>query len=735
MATAASLTLDVWRNDDVYEFPLRVRGPDLTGAAMRAQVRLAPDTPGAPLIDLALTTNGNAEGIRLAGVSTVDGVITNDVRIRLNKSTRQALPYAGETGDAAVLAFAFQIAGRTRLFGALRILASAIDSDAAPAGRPPGYGARITSAPSGGASLTIADDDVVALTIDGADLIGPLVDDAASSADRSESAAARVEGLGSQIIPLGNAATTTNIAPTAAPNASDGETIYSVTLPAGFDANVNGRRFSIIIPDDALSATVRLKVDGVGVRDVFFPVGTKLRKGWQAFFQVNTGGNKFNFERTIPDGATFTEVERRLTASYSTVSALLGVQFALPISGNPNEAFIPNAPLQNDVAFEAIITATNTDDMRITNAQGQRRAVVGAFADVVKAGTIATFQYSGGFSNFVYIKSRPLPTIGAGETAPEIWSGFDDVLAVHYGDVVQGSNGKPVFTPRLKRIVGRGSSVVTDPGSRREGAAPPGQAPVAVLARVLSAAHGPGNTFYADNWSHGGHVQSQAESQWAEAMSADQATPVWMLLDGFGMNDMQMSAYNGGQLSPLYYGNPIYCEAEIRARLDGGVQYYVMCTSPHDNTDKQTYDFGGNSMGWPYAKPAPVAADEIVPPFNPDPALNKSITPEKDWTGREILRRGNARGEHVNELMRKIIRKLHNDPKYRGRVFLLDAEWAWFRYGVERYTLTDLFGPNEIVHPQLLGHQVSYQRCIREFVAASRRGFGDQWCFRGELAG
>ncbi len=194
MATAASLTLDVWRNDDVYEFPLRVRGPDLTGIAMRAQVRLAPDTPGAPLIDLALTTNGNAEGIRLAGVSTIDGVITNDVRIRLNKSTRQALPYAGEMGDAAVLAFAFQIAGRTRLFGAMRILASAIDSDAAPASRSTGYGACVTSAPSAGGSLTIADDNVVALTIDGVDLIGPVFSEAAALAQASAVAAGQSSG-------------------------------------------------------------------------------------------------------------------------------------------------------------------------------------------------------------------------------------------------------------------------------------------------------------------------------------------------------------------------------------------------------------------------------------------------------------------------------------------------------------------------------------------------------------
>ncbi len=551
--------------------------------------------------------------------------------------------------------------------------------------------------------------------------------------DRAETATARVEGLASQIIPLGTATITTNKVPAPGPNATalqaSGETIYAVTLPAGFDANVNGRRFSIIVPDDALGGVVRLSVSGFGVRDVFFAIGQQLRKRWQATFEVNIGGNKFNFVGQTPDGLSFTPIEQKTKGAYAALSSVLGVQFAEPIGGNPNEVYIPNAPLTDSVPFEAIIIATNTADLLITNDKNERRAVVGAFAEVVKAGTIAKFQYSGGYGNFVYVSSRQIPTIGVGETAPEIWSGFNDVIGTHYGNVSQGSNGKPVFAPIVKRIVGRGSSVVTPPDNGRNGAAPIGQEPLTVLAQGLSAAHGPGNSFYADNWAHGGHVQSQAAGQWDEAMAADPDTPVFMLFDGFGMNDMQMAAYNSGQLSPVFYGAPIYYEAEVIARLESGVQYYVATTSPHDNTEKMSYSFGGNSMGWPYAKAAPVALDEIVPP------LASSVTPAKDWTGRGILRPGNTRGEHVNELIRNTLRRLHNSPKYRGRVFLLDAEWAWFRYGVEQHTLTELYGPNEIVHPNLLGHQLSYQRCISEFVAASRRGFGDQWCFRGELAG
>jgi hypothetical protein len=192
MATTAQLDLSIWRNDDVYEFPLRVIGPNLSGVSMRAQFRLAPDTPGVPALGLGNVSNGNAEGIRLAGVTQVDGRNVNDVRIRINKSSRQALPYSGEVGDSAPLAWAMQIGGRTRLAGIARILAHTIDSDGAPTSRPPSYeSSSRNSFPNGGATLTIAEDDVVEIVLDGADFADTAAQAAQASAiSASESAAA-----------------------------------------------------------------------------------------------------------------------------------------------------------------------------------------------------------------------------------------------------------------------------------------------------------------------------------------------------------------------------------------------------------------------------------------------------------------------------------------------------------------------------------------------------------------
>jgi hypothetical protein len=171
--TTATLDLSIWRNDDVYEYALRVIGPNLTGVSLRAQIRSERDVPGPARIALETVTNGNAEGVRLASATFVDGRWVNDVRLRINKSTRQALPYFGDFGDAAVLRWALAIGGRTRIDGRVFVLAHAMDSDNAPLDRTASFGLAGAQggAPSAGATLTIAADSVAELVIDGADLV------------------------------------------------------------------------------------------------------------------------------------------------------------------------------------------------------------------------------------------------------------------------------------------------------------------------------------------------------------------------------------------------------------------------------------------------------------------------------------------------------------------------------------------------------------------------------------
>ncbi|NCV19916.1 MAG: hypothetical protein EBW42_14455, partial [Rhodobacterales bacterium] len=46
---------------------------------------------------------------------------------------------------------------------------------------------------------------------------------------------------------------------------------------------------------------------------------------------------------------------------------------------------------------------------------------------------------------------------------------------------------------------------------------------------------------------------------------------------------------------------------------------------------------------------------------------------------------------------------------------LIDVERYWFK-ALQKYALDDLYNAGEIVHPNLLGHQVSYHQAITDFL-------------------
>jgi hypothetical protein len=176
---------------------IRMVGVDLTGVAMQAQVRLRGDTPGAPEVDLASVTNGNAEGLRLIGVSVTDGVPTSTVELVINETTMEGLPYLGEVGDTTALAWDWQatFAGRKRRLaaGAFLITGDGVTgADNADADRPVGYGASSTAGGGmrAGATLTFGD-DVVEVRIDGIDLLQPLLGVALDARDSANEAADR----------------------------------------------------------------------------------------------------------------------------------------------------------------------------------------------------------------------------------------------------------------------------------------------------------------------------------------------------------------------------------------------------------------------------------------------------------------------------------------------------------------------------------------------------------------
>lgn len=318
MAMTAQLGLTVWRNDDVCEVALRVRGVDLTNVALAMQVRDHGDASGPALIDLVNVSNDNDEGLRVSNVRSEYGVPVSDLRIRIDKSTRQALPYMGEAGDAAQFQYALLIAGRTRLVGAFIVPAHSYGSDSAPAARPAGWGGRSdVGMPASGATLTIAGDDVVELLIDGADQLGALlvtgaeqVAAAQASAGRAEAAARETEPIVANLPAVQNVAAdlsgpnkigtaADNIAAIiAAPAEADRAEAAAAEIDGFFDtdatlyfqgkevlsghADSNGRAGWVLTADGVFYANFAMRVGAVSN-------GLTMRKAADGYFDFNLG--------------------------------------------------------------------------------------------------------------------------------------------------------------------------------------------------------------------------------------------------------------------------------------------------------------------------------------------------------------------------------------------------------------------------------------------------------------
>jgi hypothetical protein len=196
------LDLTAWRNDDYYEYPLRVRGIDLTGIVLVMEVRRTGDTSGPALIALGNVTDGQngatfeTKGIHVRSVSVVDGIATSDLRIRMDRATLRAMPYYGELGEAADFEYAFLIGGRTRLIGKFILPAHAYGSDNADEDRPEstGLGWR-SNVPDAGATLNISQDGGATVVIDGADLVSMTSDEAKAAAAAAADALAQTQAI------------------------------------------------------------------------------------------------------------------------------------------------------------------------------------------------------------------------------------------------------------------------------------------------------------------------------------------------------------------------------------------------------------------------------------------------------------------------------------------------------------------------------------------------------------
>lgn len=188
MANVAYLPIQVDRYGAAVR-QIHIRGLDLTGIVMRAQVRLGGDVPGAPLVDLQTVTNANAEGLRLIEVTDENGLPVSHVEMVINETTLERLPYSGEIGSPTPLAWDWQItlAGRKQRIakGEFVITGDGVTgADNAPVNRPAGWTSSFsqTAGMRTGATLTFGEESIH-VTIDGADLVAPLAQEAKDARD------------------------------------------------------------------------------------------------------------------------------------------------------------------------------------------------------------------------------------------------------------------------------------------------------------------------------------------------------------------------------------------------------------------------------------------------------------------------------------------------------------------------------------------------------------------------
>lgn len=276
-------------------------------------------------------------------------------------------------------------------------------------------------------------------------------------------------------------------------------------------------------------------------------------------------------------------------------------------------------------------------------------------------------------------------------------------------------------TPRHFTVSGCGSSVGQDDPSKN-GGAPSGYAANRLLCNAFNAAWPLGGVVLDnDNQSIGGQALTQFAAQLANSTAASVSARK-LITCVAGMNDFVPGGYNSNQSFP---GARDALISLIGQCISANVPL-VLFTSPHPNTPQYDYNFFAQVTSAPEVYPiyraAPVDnSTQVYPPV----AISK-IT--RDWTGSGIAVEGDVRFWHGNNMLRTIARR------YQSNVFLLDAEWAWFRYGVEpRGNCSALYDSGSVVHPNVLGHQVSFQRVIREFVAhfVGQR-IDDKRLFRGD---
>ena len=167
----------------------------------------------------------------------------------------------------------------------------------------------------------------------------------------------------------------------------------------------------------------------------------------------------------------------------------------------------------------------------------------------------------------------------------------------------------------------------------------------------------------------------------------------------FNSANQTISAPNA--FGTVEWGGPILKVGDA-VRVYAGVNAGVH-TITAISADRSTLTVGGTVVS---SSSAPVLLRHIN--VDPEAVIVPPVSKSKilrDWSGSGIECVGDVRFWHGNAMIRDIVRAT-------GAV-LGDAEWAFFKYGVEVHGYDALYGIGQYNHPNPLGYDESYGRVIR----------------------
>ncbi len=426
--------------------------------------------------------------------------------------------------------------------------------------------------------------------------------------------------------------------------------------------------------------------------------------------------------------AAQTARDQAVAAAGLVVTAAILTGPAALIGGNPNEVSIDlpdTATITDQTLIRFDLPATTTGPLYVTTNLTGRTAVldqngvqIGADRQL-EAPTKLMLAWNAGGTNWGYFTESRL-----GLKVEELDQRFEEpqpdpldpikqtLIETPHG-VVANSGGTISRTNIIVPVLGVGSSVGNGAGADSS------RAPNLLLVNALEALRvSSGVQYVSDNQSQGGEVASQFEAQ---RLSAGNPGAARILTVVSGMNDAFPASYFAGQTFSFATTGGRQSIEKLLWESHARGEMQVVWTSVHPHPDRFSWSLpGGTNMIYPVGKAAPVSPADL------EAAIGTHLV-ERDWTGGGNAERGLRTMWHWNEMLRQIAREVPT-------CLLLDAEYAWFRWGVEVHGYDALYNEGQYNHPKNLGYDVSYGRTAQAAARAicmndlSRRYFrGDEF--------